>query len=500
MSEIIDQISVQVAEFGPNLLAGLAILILGWLVALFAAFLVRKLLDKTVLDNRIAQWLVGTNSKMPIPVEHWVSRAVFYFIMLFVLIAFFSAVKLQAVIEPLNALLQPLLDYLPHLVGGAILVLIGWVVATILKKILSGALKLAKLDEKLGGAIGRDGKGLILSDALAETAYWLVWLFFLPSILQALRMQALLEPVTTLLNKVFEFLPNLVSAGAIGLVGWFIARVAQRLVQSLLVAAGADQLGEKWGLNASLGKQKLSGVLGLVVYFVILVPVLISALAALKLDVITQPASDMLGKILGALPNVIGALVILLIATLIGKVVSGLVTNLLAGLGFNNVLVRLGLTKTPAQGKQAPAAIIGLLVFAVILLFASIAAAELLEFQAVGTLIKDFIGFAGHVIMGVVILGLGLWLAEFVSKAIATASSRHAAGLATFTRIVILALAGAMALRQTGLANDIVNLAFGLTLGAVAVATALAFGLGGRETASRMLEDWSKRSKENSDK
>ena len=128
--------------------------------------------------------------------------------------------------------------------------------------------------------------------------------------------------------------------------------VVQRIVQSLLVAAGADSLSEKWGVAASLGKQKLSGVLGLVVYFIILVPVLISALSALQLEAITQPASDMLGKILGALPNIVGASLILLIAMLVGKVVSGIITNLLAGVGFNNVLVKLGLTATPAQGRQ----------------------------------------------------------------------------------------------------------------------------------------------------
>jgi len=306
----------------------------------------------------------------------------------------------------------------------------------------------------------------------------------------------LLEPVTTLLNKVFAFLPNLISAVAIGLVGWFIARVVQRIVQSLLVAAGADSLSEKWGVAASLGKQKLSGVLGLVVYFIILVPVLISALSALQLEAITQPASDMLGKILGALPNIVGASLILLIAMLVGKVVSGIITNLLAGVGFNNVLVKLGLTATPAQGRQAPSAIVGLLVFSAILLFASIAAAELLEFPAVGALIKDFIGFAGHILMGVLIFGLGLLLAQFVSKSILTSTSRKAAFLAAAIRVVILVLAGAMALRQTGLANDIVNLAFGLSLGAVAVAVALAFGLGGRETAARTLTEWSQRAKD----
>jgi hypothetical protein len=62
--------------------------------------------------------------------------------------------------------------------------------------------------------------------------------------------------------------------------------------------------------------------------------------------------------------------------------------------------------------------------------------------------------------------------------------------LAMAARVSSLVLAGAMALRQMGLANEIINLAFGLLLGAIAVAVALAFGLGGRELAARELEGW----------
>jgi hypothetical protein len=71
------------------------------------------------------------------------------------------------------------------------------------------------------------------------------------------------------------------------------------------------------------------------------------------------------------------------------------------------------------------------------------------------------------------------------------ASEAAQAGLlAMAARISILVLAGAMALRQMGLANEIINLAFGLLLGAIAVAAALAFGLGGREIAAREVERW----------
>lgn len=98
---------------------------------------------------------------------------------------------------------------------------------------------------------------------------------------------------------------------------------------------------------------------------------------------------------------------------------------------------------------------------------------------------------AGHILMAAGIFGLGLLLAQFAVKGIRASDCPNAAYLALVARVVILALASAMALRQTGLADEIVNLAFGLTLGAAAVAFALAFGLGGREMAARTLERWS---------
>jgi len=490
MTEMIEQLRQQLAVFGPNLLAGLAVLVLGWLVALAASILVRKLLNRTTIDNKLAQWMRGPDAKAAVPIEQWVSKGVFYLIMLIVLMAFFSTIRLAKVSEPLNALIAPVLTYLPRLLGAAALTFVAWVVATVLKKVIGSVLSTAKLDEKLGGAANADTKPIALSATFADVVYWLVFLLFLPLILQALDLKALLEPVTTLFNKVFAFLPNLMSAAAIMLVGWFIARIAQRIVQSLLASAGVDRLSEKWGLAASLGKQRLSGVLGLVVYFVVLVPVLISGLSALQLEAITKPASDMLGKIMAELPNIIGAVVVVLIAVVIGKVASGIVTNLLAGVGFNNVLVTLGLAKQAPQGKQTPAAWVGMVVLAIIVMLASITACDMLGFPAVGVLIKDFIQFAGHILMGAAIFGLGLLLAQIVVKGIRSSDSPSAPRLAMVARIVILALAGAMALRQTGLADDIVNLAFGLTLAAAAVAFALAFGLGGREIAARTLEDW----------
>lgn len=497
MSELLVQLKQQFAVYGPTLLAGLAVLVLGWLFAVLVSYIVRKVLGKMSIDNKIAQWVAGPEAKRQIPIERWAGAVVFWLILLFVVIGFLQTVKLTTVSGPLNSVLEPVMAYLPRAIGGGLLLLAAWIVATVVRKILLAVLSTINLDEKLGGKVFEGGQPIALSSTFAEIVYWLIFLLFLPAILQALAMQSLLEPVTNLFNKIFTFLPNLLSASAIALIGWLIARIIQRIVQGVLSCTGIDDLSEKWGLAGSLGKQRLSGVISMVVYFIILVPVIISALGALHLEAITRPASDMLAKIMAALPNIFGALIVVLLAVLIGKIISGIVTNILAGMGFNNILVKMGLSNKVPEGKQSPSAWVGMVILAFIVLLASVTACDMLGFPSVGILVKDFIALAGHILMGVAIFALGLLLAQIVSKGISSSDSPHAERLSMLVRIVILALAGAMALRQTGLADEIVNLAFGLTLGAAAVAAAIAFGLGGRDTAARMLEDWRKSDNKN---
>ena len=103
-------------------------------------------------------------------------------------------------------------------------------------------------------------------------------------------------------------------------------------------------------------------------------------------------------------------------------------------------------------------------------------------------LITRFMIFAGEVILGLIIFAIGLYLANLAGSVIETSRATHAGVLAVAARVAIIVLAGAMALRQMGVASDIINLAFGLLLGALAVAVALAVGLGSRDIAAREVE------------
>jgi hypothetical protein len=98
-----------------------------------------------------------------------------------------------------------------------------------------------------------------------------------------------------------------------------------------------------------------------------------------------------------------------------------------------------------------------------------------------------------QIILGLVIFGLGLYLANWVYKRIKASKSEQSDVLAVVSRIAILIFSGAMALRQMGMASDIINLTFSFLIGAVAVAGAIAFGIGGRDFAARQIEKWSKK-------
>ncbi len=349
------------------------------------------------------------------------------------------------------------------------------------------------LDERVGSGVGLEKDERIpLSDTLGDTAYWLTLLLFLPAVLGALDLGGLLQPVQAMIDKFLSFLPNLLAAGVIIFVGWLAAKILQRVVSNLLVAAGADNLSEKVGLSTALGSTPLSSLVGLIVYVLTLVPVLIAGLNALNLDAITGPASDMLTAILSAIPAIFAAVLVLGIAYIVGRIVGGLTTNLLSAAGFNSILSRLGIGKDPKPGEQSLSELAGYLVVVAIMLFATIEALGLLGFENLGGLVSEFLVFAGQVFLGLVIFAVGLYLSSVAVKAIHGANVRQAEFLAIAARVAILVLAGAIGLRQMGLANEIITVGFACLFGAVAIAAAVAFGIGGRNVAAELIGSWSK--------
>jgi hypothetical protein len=486
-----------VGAFLPSLLGAVAILVVGWIGALVARSLVRAALHRTTFDNRIAQWVGGGR---PVSVERHAGTVVFWIVMLFVSIAVLQTLHLPAVATPMNMMLGELAAFAPRVAAAALLLLVAWAVARVLRTVVSGALRAARVDERLrttppeGASPSDSGGAVSISGSLGEAVYWLVFLLFLPAVLGTLALEGLLGPVQSLVDRLLGFLPHLLGAALILAAGWFIANLVRRIVTNLLAAIGTDRLGERLGLQQAVGTMTLSALTGYVLYVLILLPVIIAALDALALGAVTAPASAMLGSILQAVPALFGAGVLVAIAWFVGRVVAHLISGLLAAAGFDTLVAKMGVATKPAQGYR-PSDIVGTSLLVVLMLLATIEAARMIQFVVLADLLARFLVLAGHVALGLVIFGIGLLLSGLAERAVRASSARQANLLAMATRASIIVLAGAMALRQMGLANEIVNLAFGLVVGAIAVAAAIAFGLGARDTAGRVVDDWARQLK-----
>ncbi|AFZ48578.1 Conserved TM helix repeat-containing protein [Cyanobacterium stanieri PCC 7202] len=487
------------------------ILIIGLIFANIFKGFVRKSLHKTDMDNRLAAFVMGENAEdaKKIQTEKWISEIVGWIIILFVVVAFLNALELDLVSEPLNALLNEVMSFLPNLGGAAIILAVAWLLATVVKLIVIKALSQFNFDEKLNQQVQEDeetmeesaGDEIAIGDTIGNTLFWFIILLFLPSILGILGLDGTLRPLEELVNDILGVVPNVFAALIIAFIGWIIAQVVKKVVTNLLQASGANAIGAKFGMSTTNKKQSLSYVIGSVVYVLILIPIAITALDALQIQAISVPAIAMLDQVLDILPKLFAAIVILGFAYFGAQYLAELLVNLLTNIGFNNVFVWLGITESVpvvedtgevenTSDTKTPAQIVGIILVIAIMLVATITAVDILQIEALKEVVAFISLLAGQVLIGVIIFGVGLYFANLVFRLIVNSGTQQAQFLAQVARIAIIVLVAAMALERIGIAPNIVNLAFGLLTGGIAVAIALAFGLGGREAAGNALQRW----------
>ena len=515
------------------------IFIVGWIIASIIKGIAKKILNSTDIDNKLAAAVTGQRGGESFPIESWIANLIFWIIMLFVIIAALNALNLQAVSAPLNTLLDQITGFIPKLLGAAALLGIAWVVATIVKTIVTRGLGALNIERRLG-LTSADTGDFSLTNTLGNALYWFIFLLFLPAILNALQLNGTLEPVQGMLNEILALLPNILGAVIIAAVFWFVANIVKRIVTNLLAATGVDNIGRKFGLGRTAGSQSLSSIIGTVVFVLILIPGIISALEQLQIEAISAPATEMLNQVLDFIPKLFAAAVVLGFFYFAAQFVSEFVTNILTNIGFNNLLGWLGVTSnepgtstTPSEptppsepidlgrttrtevyttgstgtsgmgteqptmiqtgssvSSKTPSELVGLVCLIAIMLVATLTAVNILGIPALEDVFRVILAIAGQVLIGVVVFAIGLYLANLAYNLILSSGTSQSRLLGQSARIAIITLVGAMALNRMGIAPNIVNLAFGLILGGIAVAIALAFGLGGREVAREELRSW----------
>ncbi|MBE0442628.1 MAG: mechanosensitive ion channel [Psychrobacter sp.] len=459
---------------GPigSIIGAILIFIIGWLVALGIAALVRNVLSKVNLNQRMK-----SSTGKAYDLEGIFSKVVFWFIFIIAISGALNQLNLNSISTPFANMVNQVLAFIPNLIGAIAVGLIGWVVATVARTGINTVLSKTSMDERLSAQAGVKP----MSSTIADIVYWFILLVVLTMVLGKLQLDGLFAPLTNMVDKIFSFIPNILIAAVVFVVGYIIAKVVRGIVTNLVATFDIQAIASKAGLSE---KNSLPNIAGSLAFLVIIIPTIIAALNALKIEVIARPATNMLNKIMEALPNIFMAAAILIVTFYVIRMVANIIKGLIENTAINQLPAKVGLEE--AMGDKQVSDLVGWAIIFFAMLFASIAAADLLGFEPISALITMFIAFGANIILGAVILFIGFWLANIIASVVER-SEQGSQFLANIVRVLIMGLVLAMGLKAMGIADSIVNLAFGLTLGAVAVAFALSFGLGGQEAAARFL-------------
>ena len=387
------------------------------------------------------------------------------------------------------------IEWLPRILGAIAILVIAWILARTAKWAI------AKMVDRIPALQKHNESepGKTLGSLIGDIAFWLILLVGITLALQPLQLGTVLEPVRRLTSETFAFIPNLIGAGLIFFVGLVIAKIVRRIVEGALLAANADSWLRRTGIMetagtapaapaeappAVSGRTSLSRSVATLVFYLIMIPVTIMALDALAIDVISDPAREMLTTIADALPKIAGALILLAIGYIVGKLAKQFIEQLLPSAGFDRAVSAIGFTPE----STTPSRTVGTIVMIAILLFFAIKAAELLESPIIAVMLAQALELGSRVLFGTGIIIAGVVIARIVAGLVSGAGSEN--WLPAILKWSIVALAVAMGLRFMGLANEIVIIAFASIIGSAAIACALAFGLGGRPTAHKLLEQW----------
>jgi flagellar biosynthesis protein FliQ len=403
----------------------------------------------------------------------------------------------------------------------AILVIAHFVAKAVKWALAKGVNKLPGADQHNRRKGGEPERNATIGARLGDVGYWLVLLVGVIAALNVLGLEGVTEPLNAMLYQFGEFIPRIVGAVIIFFVGYVVATLAKRVVESALAAANIDHWLDKAGLRKLTGASGLAKTVGTIVFVLIIIPVAIAALNTLNIAAISGPATQVLEQVLNAVPKIITAAILLTIAYAVARWVASLIEQILPSFGFDSLVNGLFGTGTPAASPavgasasappvtsytagadpatpaaaaqraattMTPSKVVANVVMVAILLFVAVQAAHVLQLGAIGDMLQEILTLFSRILFGGLIILAGVAIGQFLARMLSRGGGQSGQFASTIVRFAAIALATAMGLTFMGLANEIVILAFGLILGSGAVAAAVAFGVGGIQPARQLLD------------
>lgn len=389
----------------------------------------------------------------------------------------------------INELFNKIYSALPGLLGAALLLVIALFMAFLAKKLTTKGLDKVEFDSKLQkwGMAKNDEESNIFIETIGSLVYFVTILLFTPFIFTGLNLSGVADPIIIMLNKFWDFIPNLLVSVMIIIIGSYLCKFIKKLSRNLFEGIDVD----RW-YRKLIGQQetaefvtetRLADVLSSIIYVLIYIPIITVALQILGVSTISDPIVSVLNQIVSVIPNVLAAVVLVIIGNFIAKLVADLIESMLKTSGIDKYSQYLNFKgETSILISNVSAQIIQ----AVLMIFFMVEAISVLQLDVLNSIGNSIIAYLPAVVSSVIILAVGIIGGNVLATFLAKVSGSKLFG--EFIRYGVIIFAVFMTLDQLKFAQTIVNTSFTMLLGAFAVAFALAFGLGGRDFAAKQLE------------
>ena len=191
---------------------------------------------------------------------------------------------------------------------------------------------------------------------------------------------------------------------------------------------------------------------------------------------------------LSYIPQLIGAIIILIVGYIVARVLQAVVSRVLKAIGFDGWMERGGIKQflDRAQTRETPATVLGKLVFWFVFIIVITMAADALGIRQVSAVLAQLVAYIPSIIAAILILVLAALLANFLASIVRGATGSDL--LSNIARYAIIVYAAFAAITELGIAVQLTAPTFLIILGAVALAAAIAFGFGAQGVARDIVE------------
>ena len=384
------------------------------------------------------------------------------------------------------------------LVKALVYLVLAFVLAALASFITKKFFRMIKLDTKLDKWGVNEGQNGTAAKFIGKLVFLIVFILFLPAVLGALGLQTASKPISDFAATFIDYIPNIIAAALLIFVGIFIAQIVSGILTIILAKTKIDNLGKKFRKSEDNENEetkdgiKISVTIGKIVYAVIVLIAIVEALTVLNIESVSAPAIKIIETVFAAIPDIFLAVLVVAIGIVISSIVSGLIENLLSSVNFDGLMKKI---MPNAKCNFSLAKLISNIVRVVIILFVIAEGVKILGLEILSSVTGDVLSYLPMVIKSVAIALIALFGASFVESTLQKSSSLGKIAI-KLLKAIIYTVAIFMILSQLEFATVIVNWAFIITLSALAVAFAIAFGIGGRDFAKNTLDEIDKNGKD----